>query len=55
MTLKDILEYLKTKDIKILKADLNNFIKNHEGEEWEKIREAIKENKLKRGRKPKHT
>lgn len=31
MTIKDMVEYLKNNDLKIIKSELSNFIKSHEG------------------------
>ena len=38
-TLTDMIEYLKTKELKMIKNDLSTFIKNKEGENWESMRE----------------
>lgn len=44
------MEYLKSKDIKILKQELSSLIKAKVGEQWEKLRNEIKKTKLQRGR-----
>lgn len=43
--MSDMVEYLKSNDVKMIRSDLSSFIKSRVGEFWDQMREQIKQNK----------